>query len=193
MRDLANQVFGKLTAVKPDGKNKAGQYFWISKCECGAEHRCLGTSLLSGQTTRCKQCTKQRWLDQNYMRATSVGDLTSAWWSAKVVKRANGHNNSHFLKGRKKTYKLTITMEQAWQLFEKQEYRCALSGLPLSFPKDRNPHGGTASLDRINSDGNYTLDNVQWVHKDINRLKNAFNQDYFIELCKAIVNNYESR
>ena len=77
-------------------------------------------------------------------------------------------------------------MEQAWQLFENQEHRCALSGLLLNFPKDRNPHGGTASLDRIDSDGDYTLDNVQWVHKDINKLKNAFNQSYFIELCKAV-------
>lgn len=189
MRDLANMVFGKLTAIKPDGKNKAGQYFWISKCECGAEHRCLGTSLLSGQTTQCKQCTKQRWLDQNHLRATSVGDLTSAWWSARVVKRAHGHNS----KATQKVYDLEINMEQAWQLFEKQEYRCALSGLLLEFPKDRNPHGGTASLDRVDSKKGYLLNNVQWVHKDINSMKNAFNQGYFLELCKAVANKHESR
>ena len=80
-------------------------------------------------------------------------------------------------------------MEQAWELFEKQNRKCALSGLLLNFPKDRNTHGGTASLDRIDSNGNYTLDNVQWVHKDINRLKNSFDQDYFINLCK-LVSNY---
>lgn len=189
MRDLANSVFGKLTALRPDGKNKAGQYFWISKCECGLEHRCLGTSLISGQTTRCKQCTKERWLDQNHLRATSIGDLTSAWWSLRVVKRANGHNTSSFQKGRKKTYELTVTMEQAWELFQKQKGKCALSGLPLDFPKDRNPHGGTASFDRINSEKGYTVDNVQWVHKDINRLKNVFQQTYFIELCKTVARN----
>lgn len=186
MKNLANKVFGKLTAIRPDGKSKAGQYYWISECECGFEHRCLGTSLVTGQTTRCKECTKKRWLDQNHTRATSVGDLTSAWWSAHIVKRANGYNNSNFLKGRQKTYKLTITMEEAWRLFEQQNRRCALSGMPLEFPKDRNPHGGTTSLDRIDSNGDYTLDNVQWVHKDINRLKNTFDQDYFISLCKAI-------
>ena len=98
-------------------------------------------------------------------------------------------NIGSFLKGKKKIYKLTVTMEQAWELFEKQNRKCALSGLPLNFPKDRNPHGGTASLDRIDSNGNYTLDNVQWVHKDINRLKNSFDQDYFINLCK-LVSNY---
>jgi hypothetical protein len=106
-----------------------------------------------------------------------------------VVKRANGHNTSSFLKGRKKIYELTITMEQAWQLFEKQERTCALSGILLEFPKDRNPHGGTASLDRIDSKKDYTADNVQWVHKDINRLKNVFDQAHFINLCKAVAKN----
>lgn len=186
MKNLANKVFGKLTAIRPDGKNKAGQYFWISNCECGSEHRCLGTSLVTGQTTRCGNCTKKRWLDQNHLRATSVGDLTSAWWSTRVVKRASGYNNSNFLKGRKKTYELTITMQEAWELFQKQQSRCALSGLPLDFPKDRNPHGGTASLDRIDSKKGYTAGNVQWVHKDINRLKNTFDQDHFTSLCKTV-------
>ena len=185
MRDLANQVFGKLVAIKPDGKNKAGQYFWISRCECGLEHRCLGTSLISGQTTRCKQCTQQRWLDQNHLRASSVGDLTSAWWSARVVKRAHGYNS----KASQKVYELGITMSQAWSLFEKQNQKCALSGLPIQFPKGRDQYGGTASLDRIDSKKGYILGNVQWVHKDINSMKNAFDQTYFIELCKAVANN----
>lgn len=188
-RDLTNVRFGNLVGIRQDGKNNSGQFFWLLKCDCGNEHRCLGTSLIRGDTTRCVKCTKKRWLDQNHLRATSVGDLTSAWWSTHVVKRANGHNTSSFLKGKKKIYKLTVTMEQAWELFEKQNRKCALSGLPLNFPKDRNPHGGTASLDRIDSNGNYTLDNVQWVHKDINRLKNSFDQDYFINLCK-LVSNY---
>lgn len=188
-RDLTGVRFGNLIGVRQDGKNNNGQYFWIVKCDCGNEHRCLGTSLINGRTTRCTACTKQRWLDQNHLRATVVGELTSAWWSTRVVKRASGHNNSNFLKGRKKTYELAVTMQEAWDLFQKQEGKCALSGLPLDFPKDRNPHGGTASLDRVDSEKGYTIDNVQWVHKDINRLKNVFDQSYFINLCKAVAKN----
>ena len=188
-RDLTNTRFGNLVGIRQDGKNKHGQFYWLLKCDCGKEHRCLGSSLIRGYTTRCKECTKDRWLDQNYLRATSAGDLTSAWWGTRVVKRANGHNDSSWYKkkkGQTRTYQLEITMEEAWELFKKQQGKCALSELPLEFPKDRNPHGGTASLDRIDSNGDYTLDNVQWVHKDINRLKNAFNQEYFIQLCKAV-------
>lgn len=187
-RDLTNLRFGKLVGERQDGKNVNGQYYWLFKCDCGNAHRCLGTSIIRGHTTQCKICTKKRWLDQNHLRATSIGDLTSSWWGSRVVKRANGHNNSNFVKGRKKTYTLTVTMQEAWELFMKQDRKCALSHWPIAFPKDRNPHGGTASLDRIDSNKGYTLDNVQWVHKDINRLKNAFDQDYFIQMCKAVAN-----
>jgi hypothetical protein len=80
-------------------------------------------------------------------------------------------------------------MQEAWDLFLKQDKKCALSGWPLEFPVGRSIHGGTASLDRINSNKGYTSDNVQWVHKDINKLKNAFDQDYFIQMCKAVAKN----
>lgn len=42
------------------------------------------------------------------------------------------------------------------------------------------------SLDRIDSKKGYVVGNVQWVHKDINRMKNTFPQDYFIQVCKQI-------
>lgn len=44
----------------------------------------------------------------------------------------------------------------------------------------------TASLDRIDSNRGYTQDNVQWVHKDVNKMKMDLNQQIFVELCRAI-------
>lgn len=188
MKDLTNQQFGKLIANRPDGKNKNGQYFWISKCECGLEHRCLGTSLLKGYTTKCSKCTKQRWLEQNYARSLAVGRITSAWWGTHIVKRARGHNNSGYLKGTKKTYELNITMDYAWNLFVEQKGLCALSGLSLDFPQGRKVHGGTASLDRIDSSRGYVENNVQWLHKDINMLKGSRTDEKLISLCNLVVN-----
>ena len=115
-------------------------------------------------------------------KSNSVGDLTSAWWSARVVKRAHGYNS----KAAQKVYELEITMEQAWSLFKEQDGKCALSGVSIQFPKNRDQYGGTASLDRIDSKKGYILGNVQWVHKDINSMKNVFEQSYFIELCQKV-------
>jgi hypothetical protein len=189
MKDLTNQQFGKLIALRSDGKNNNGQYFWISKCECGLEHRCLGTSLLRGDTNRCTDCTKSKWLEQNHARSTKVGHITSAWWSTHVIKRANGHNSSKHLRVEKKTYKVNITMEYIWDLYLQQKGLCALSGLPLDFPEGRKVYGGTASLDRIDSTKGYIKENVQWLHKEINMLKGSRTDEQLIAICKLITEN----
>lgn len=46
----------------------------------------------------------------------------------------------------------------------------------------------SASLDRIDSSKGYEQGNVQWVHKDINNMKQSFSQDKFIDWCKKVVN-----
>ena len=76
-----------------------------------------------------------------------------------------------------------------WDLFIKQNRKCALSGLELSFPKINGDQSYTASIDRIDSSLGYIEGNVQWVHKDINIMKNKYDQDYFIQMCKLISEN----
>ena len=41
-------------------------------------------------------------------------------------------------------------------------------------------------LDRIDSSKDYTLDNIQWVHKDINFMKRSLSQEAFLDLCLKI-------
>ncbi len=84
--------------------------------------------------------------------------------------------------------KFTITDKEMWKLLTNQERKCALSGLSIVF---KNARHKTASLDRIDSKKGYTIDNVQWVHKDINRMKSSLKQNYFIKLCKLIYENNE--
>jgi aspartate/methionine/tyrosine aminotransferase len=82
-----------------------------------------------------------------------------------------------------------ITIEEAWQQFVKQGGRCSLTNWPICFAPPSNPTGATASLDRINSLGNYTLDNIQWLHKDVNYMKNDYEQSRLIEVAHAIAAN----
>lgn len=46
--------------------------------------------------------------------------------------------------------------------------------------------GLVLSVDRIDNDLGYLRTNIQIIHKDINRMKSDFNQDYFIQMCKLI-------
>ena len=46
-----------------------------------------------------------------------------------------------------------------------------------------------ASIDRMNNNLGYTKDNIQWIHKDANKMKSDYNNEYFIELCKEVAKN----
>jgi hypothetical protein len=82
-----------------------------------------------------------------------------------------------------------ITKEQAWDLLVKQNFKCALTGLDIvTATSCEEYYNGTqtASIDRIDSDKHYTLDNIQWVHKEINIMKREYSQEKFIEYCKLV-------
>lgn len=65
-------------------------------------------------------------------------------------------------------------------LLEDQDYRCKLSGVPI-FLGDRSMKDEiTASLDRIDSDKGYFIGNVQWLHKDVNKIKSNYTDEEFI-------------
>lgn len=68
----------------------------------------------------------------------------------------------------------------------KQDKKCALSGILLKFGRSENVYETTASLDRIDNKKGYTENNVQWVFKDINVMKNIHDQEYFLLLCSKI-------
>ncbi len=75
----------------------------------------------------------------------------------------------------------------------KQDKKCALSGLLLNFPSIVGRNDGTASLDRIDSKKGYTIENCQWLHKDVNNLKWDFTQKEIIYYCKLITENQKTQ
>ncbi len=80
----------------------------------------------------------------------------------------------------KRNLEFNINQEQIWDLFLKQDKKCAISGLELIINRNvRNCKYSTASLDRIDSDRGYVIDNIQWVHKRINKLKSDFTEEEF--------------
>ena len=87
---------------------------------------------------------------------------------------------------------LTITAKQAWEKFISQNKRCALTGLQLDLNRYDNQllawDNGNASLDRIDSNLGYLVDNVWWLHKTVNMMKSNIGLDDFLKLCELIVN-----
>jgi len=75
-----------------------------------------------------------------------------------------------------------ISAPNVRQLFERQEYRCALTGCALS-PE-------TSALDHIlpvSRGGEHVIANVQILHKQVNRAKGTLTNEEFIQLCREVV------
>ena len=131
--------------------------------------------------SNCRSCNRK---ELNKLQDTSknrnsqwkgYNDIPYSWFS-RYFERAN-----------KSKRKGNITIKDVYNLWIKQDKKCALSGLNIGFYDDNKTH--TCSIDRIDSSKEYELNNIQLVHKHINLMKNHFNNNYFINICKLIANN----
>jgi hypothetical protein len=168
--NLVGQKFGKLLVIRESEERKTpNQAYWLCKCDCGNEHT-VSTNCLNMMTVKsCGRCKRIAW------NSKRVGEISGLFWQ-------------HIITGAfSRNIEVLITPEQAWNKFIEQDRKCALSGVELRFSDNwRNPSDKTASLDRIDSSKNYTIDNIQWVHKTVNRIKSNIDQDEFISWCTLI-------
>ena len=175
MDNLINKKINKLTVISLSHVNKNYRKFFLCKCECGKSVTVALDKLNSGNTKSCG-CLKNKTAAQ-HPSWKGYGDISQSFWS-KIKTHAETRNIN-----------FEITIEQAWQIFLKQESKCALTKIDLEFNHKRKSSTGTASLDRIDSSKGYVAENVQWVHKDINRMKSDFSEGYFIKMCKLVAKN----
>lgn len=88
-----------------------------------------------------------------------------------------------------------LSIQYLWDLFLYQNRKCALTGIEIYFAKYATKNGmleQTASLDRIDSSKGYIKDNVQWIHKDIQRMKMDLSEEKFLDLCQKVVKHFHN-
>ncbi len=172
--DQTGKRFGRwFVESKTTSCRGMGRY--LCKCDCGITAVVYSKHLLSGSSNGCRSCGVRR--GYGHAQWTGVGEISGNWWNTHVERCVTLHA--------RKPIQLTIDKQFAWDLFLKQDRKCALTGLALTIDQGA---GGDASIDRIDSLQGYIPENVQWVHKDVNRMKNVFTQDRFIEICKLVSN-----
>ena len=185
---------GKKSITKYEGKFESGQIFgkWLiisheilidkeakvlCKCtECNITEKYVpALQLVNGVSKRCSVCGYSNKMEKN-PSWKGFREIPFSWFS-KYFLRKGGKRDGN------------ITIEDVYNIWIKQNKKCNLSGVDIDFIKRKN--GISASIDRIDSKYEYTLDNVQIVHKDVNLMKNKFEIEYFLNLCKQITNKNE--
>jgi len=173
--ELIGRKFGFLTVVVK-GPTQGKIRKWICKCDCGNSVSCTKQSLEVGTNMSCG-CFRANHRGPAHKNYKGIGDISLTFYN-KIKHIAD-----------KRNIKFNISLNYLWELFKKQDGRCKISGLQIRLPLTQweYAHGiKTASLDRINSAKGYIEGNVQWVHKDINMMKQGYEESYFLSLCQKI-------
>lgn len=189
---ILNKQYGDFTIISEEiQKTTDSKIMFKVRCSCGKEQFIRAYFLEVGRQNCCKSCSQKRALLENTSRQkflktehSGIGNFTKTtyWYIRNCAKR------------RDISWSEELTIGYLYDLLLKQNKKCALTGLDIDLTESRNQSNVdfklmTASLDRIDSSKGYEPNNVQWVHKHINKMKNNFRQDYFIEMCNLIISH----
>jgi hypothetical protein len=169
---------GTYTVVKALERNYRGSRRWLCRCQCGYE-RVFLTANLSGngkrKATTCEKCN----LHKMELDHRITDKIPHRFWQ-----RFLDHS-------KRRNKEVAISQDEAYELYNSQNKCCALTKLPLYFTTLRTNFNRytNASIDRIDSSKPYSKDNIQWVHKVINMMKQGYSQEEFIEMCQLVAAN----
>ena len=186
-RDITGQTFGHLTALKLleprtyyDKKRNKTIYrsMWLFKCICGKEIKRARVQIERHVKNPSCGCQSIKGNEHPYWKG--IGEFSKTHFTA--IRNSSIRRDIEF----------NLTMNYLWNLFLKQNRKCALSGMEIRFGtyavvRDKMNRMPTASLDRIDSTKGYIEGNIQWVHKTINLMKMDLSEPDFIKWCRTVV------
>src|ERR1019366_3486233 len=157
---------------------------------------------------RCKRCDNNAKHNYYLTNSDSVRRNAKRWYKANKTKRAakaKEYNKTpkgrlvklmQGAKNRAKKYHHIFALDSHFllELWNNQSAKCALTNIPFEFENntihDTNPFA--PSIDRINSTGGYTKDNVRLVCVAVNYALNEFGEETFKQICEAYLHNLSS-
>ena len=178
--EIENVRFDKVVALEAIG-NKNGDKIWKCICDCGnicEKRKSHLMRSLKGLRLSCG-CLSRRHKNE-HPNWQGFGEIHKTHWT-KIKNNAKRRRSG--------SIDFDVSIEYIWNLFLKQDRKCSITGIPLTFANTWHDHLSTASLDRIDSSKGYVEGNVQWVHKAINKMKTDFSQEDFIKWCEVVVNH----
>ena len=95
------------------------------------------------------------------------------------------------LKYSRKDFVWEIESQYVEQLWDKQEGKCALSGMYLTWQAGEGRQDFNVSIDRKDPNKGYIIGNIQLVAQRVNMMKHTLGDSEFYWWCKNITHNKE--
>lgn len=176
--DLTGQRFGKWAVIELSPRNSTKLPIKFKcLCDCGKYDNVSAQNLRGGLSTQCRYCNRKTQLRESHGNWKGYELISGTIWHA--IK----------FSAKRRDIEFNVSIDYAWKIFLNQSNKCAISGLDIYFAETCSQHFSgetTASLDRIDNTIGYVEGNIQWLHKDINKLKSDLPQEFLISLCKTI-------
>lgn len=170
MIDITGKKYGRITALRIDGRNKAGEIMWRCACDCGAETTIASRSLRSGNTTSCgcyKRMMAKKRLEKHGMSHTHIYQV---WCSMKGRCLRSSSKDYPYYGGR------GITVCDEWKCFD-AFYEWAMEA----------GYKDGLSIERVNVNDGYHPANCTWirVEKQSENRRNTLKAEYNGEIKRV--------
>ena len=185
IKNLIGDVYGRLKVIRFIRLDNSRKAVWECLCNDGNRIEARSGDLISGKIKSCG-CYRVETCRENVKNAHKKYPKSYGFKGIGELK--GGYFNSIKSRCIKNKRECSISKEYIWDLYLKQNKKCALTGLDICFGKIENgiKKEQTASLDRMDSSKGYVEGNVHWVHKDINNMKQDFSMEKLLNYCKLI-------
>lgn len=141
--ELEGQRFGKLLVVEAVHNTEKRWWYWKCVCDCGGKSVVRGSALKNGNTTSCG-CHKKSVLGISTTKHAMWGTRTYRIWKGMNTRCHNPNTPAYKNYGGR-----GITVCDRWRVFS-------------NFLSDMGECPDGLTLDRINTNGNYTQKNCRW-------------------------------
>lgn len=192
---IIGDTYGDYTVISEETSYKGFTHVHFHvKCKCGKECFVRAGWLKNGRMQACKSCVSKRVYAESKASGKSIGFIKITHEGVgDITKTLYNHYKAN---AKVRDIPWNLTLEFLWELYLKQDKKCAVSGLDIWFTDKRkfanvNWELMNASLDRIDSNKGYEEGNMQWVHKEYNRFKNNYSMEKFLEMCKTVVEYHQ--
>lgn len=175
--DLVGKSFQRWTVTGFPKTQNLRHPHAVCRCSCGRESLVLIGNLVSGKSKGCRSCSGKSGSDNPSWKGYM--EIPHAYFT--ILKRS----------ARDRGLVVNVTIEDLQDAWERSGGFCTLTGLPIELKGKRT--GSTASLDRIDPSQGYEPWNIQWVHKDVNLMRNRFDLSYFLRMCDLVVSHHASK